>query len=524
MTAPLASGAAETAAALPRASVARTERLVPANRRASPRARLLLARLGEVLRWAWLPIGLLGIGIAVRAGEARGALLYPDGYQYLLMARGIAQHLRPEIVLGRGGELFVPNTDAALKPLFPALIAAAHLLGATWTEAARALSICAGAASVALCGAVAGRLSGSKTFGLLAALLVLADPLARYWAAFSSPDELGQALMLATVLALLSGRERLAGVLAGLTFFARPELGLLLGAAGLVSATSRAQRAQALHFVSAACATGAFLLALLRPPIVLAPLPTTLAALGALAAAGVALIAAPPVAVATGLGALALATAHSPALRQLVFHDLPLSAPCVLGLLLARRERPAALLAMALGGLAAIYAWRNGTSTRYVAELLPLAGCAAALGAAATARRLRPLVVTSGACVIALGFATAAAPAPGGDMFGVIAGRLPAHGGPLVTAAPDAYGFLLYPRTVRALEPGARGLLLDDAVARAYEPAVVFQGRVVMRIQAGNGFLDPSGRIDLQPALVIAGRAAVGGRTSAGPAAGSPHR
>ena len=44
--------------------------------------------------------GLFGVGIAVRIAQQHRGLLYPDGYQYLLMARGIAEHLRPTMVLG----------------------------------------------------------------------------------------------------------------------------------------------------------------------------------------------------------------------------------------------------------------------------------------------------------------------------------------------------------------------------------------------------------------------------------------
>ena len=72
--------------------------------------------------------GLFGIGIAVRIAQQHRGLLYPDGYQYLLMARGIGEHLRPTTVLGPGGELFVPSADAAAKPLYPALVACVHAL------------------------------------------------------------------------------------------------------------------------------------------------------------------------------------------------------------------------------------------------------------------------------------------------------------------------------------------------------------------------------------------------------------
>lgn len=457
-------------------------------------------------RAALFPALLLAVGLAVRAVEARGALLYPDGYQYLLMARGIGDDLRPIVRLGRGGELFVPNADAALKPLFPALVALVHLGGVRLTGAARLVSVTAGGASFVLCGILAARLSGSRILGSLAALLVLFDPLDRYWASFSSPDELGQALMLGAVLAALAGRARVCGVVAALAAFARPELGLLLVAAGVVLASRPRHRLAALRFLTAAFATAALVLALLRPPLVLEPGQVGLAALGAIAAAAIALLAPPRLGVVVGLAAMAVAAARDTALGQLAVHDLPISLACLTGLLVARRERAAGVVSMALGSLALIYDWKNGASTRYVVELLPLAAIGAAIGASAlAASRLRPLLLPAAAAAVGLVASTAPAPAPGPDMFGTIARELPRSGRAIVTAAPDAYGFLLYPRPVRALQPGASGLLLDDAVARAYEPQISFHGRVVARLSPGNGFLDPSGRTDLAPALLVAG-------------------
>ena len=55
--------------------------------------------------------------------------LYLDSYQYPLMAQGIAEHLQPVVTLGEGGDTFAPNADAAVKPLFPGLVALAGVLG-----------------------------------------------------------------------------------------------------------------------------------------------------------------------------------------------------------------------------------------------------------------------------------------------------------------------------------------------------------------------------------------------------------
>jgi len=80
---------------------------------------------------------LFALAVGVRLGQHHTALLYPDGYQYLLMARGISEHLQPTTVLGPGGETFSPNADAAMKPFFPFLVAAAHTLGLSWLEEAK---------------------------------------------------------------------------------------------------------------------------------------------------------------------------------------------------------------------------------------------------------------------------------------------------------------------------------------------------------------------------------------------------
>ena len=85
---------------------------------------------------SWVPKaiaagGLFGVTLGVRIDQHHSALLYPDGYQYLLMARGIGEHLRPTTVMGPGGDVFVPSADAAAKPLYPLLVWAAHSLGAS---------------------------------------------------------------------------------------------------------------------------------------------------------------------------------------------------------------------------------------------------------------------------------------------------------------------------------------------------------------------------------------------------------
>jgi hypothetical protein len=74
-----------------------------------------------------------------------------------------------------------------------------------------------------------------------------------------------------------------------------------------------------------------------------------------------------------------------------------------------------------------------------------------------------------------------------------------------VSAAPDAYGFLLPGRPQQPLAPGARGLILLDAAQRAYAPRLGAQGIVVARLQTAHGFERPDGTIDLRPAILVRG-------------------
>src|SRR5947208_762134 len=83
--------------------------------------------------------------VHLRLRALHPGLLYPDGYQYLLMARGIGEHLQPVATLGHGGDTLAPSADAAAKPLFPALVALIETLGLSPIDAARVVAALAGA-------------------------------------------------------------------------------------------------------------------------------------------------------------------------------------------------------------------------------------------------------------------------------------------------------------------------------------------------------------------------------------------
>ena len=168
--------------------------------------------------------------------------------------------------------------------------------------------------------------------------------------------------------------------------------------------------------------------------------------------------------------------------------------------------------------LGATYVYRNAGSERYLSELLPIAAVAAGFAVAPAlsparapeprARRLhglwRPLLP-----VAAIGLTlviTPPRPPLALDTFAALAGPLAqAPAGTLVSAAPDAYGFLLPDRPQQALRPGVRGLILLDGAQRAYDPALGARGVVVARLSAPDGFERPDGSLDTAPVLLIRG-------------------
>jgi hypothetical protein len=88
--------------------------------------------------------------------------------------------------------------------------------------------------------------------------------------------------------------------------------------------------------------------------------------------------------------------------------------------------------------------------------------------------------------------------------------------GALVSAAPDAYGYLLPGRAQRTLRPGARGLVLLDAAQRAYAPGLTACGTAVARIGAGHGFQRPDGGLDRGRATLVRGTVVAAGTTCPG--------
>ena len=457
--------------------------------------------------------------VALRAAGLHDGLLYPDGYQYLLMARGIAEHFEPVTTLGPGGDVFAPNADAALKPLFPALVAVASLFGASPLDAARGITALAGAAVPLLTGLLALRLGAGRAAAAGAVVVCAFSPTLVHWSGYAGPDPLAQALALGAALALLHRRPVVGGALVGLCMVARVDYAVVALAVFAAALVARSLRREAMGAATSAVVVVAATVVLTRPPIA-AP------SLDAIAGGVVlGLLSACLLIVATRVGAVwgaciaiavvaPLALLDGGAWTSVARQDWPLIILALTGLALCLREpatRATALRVLALSlPLAALYWVKNPALARYVAQLVPELALLAAVGLG-TVNRARVLVGTAAAGLVAAGVLVSSQPAVGTDGFRELAPVLEhAPAGALVTATPDAYGFLLPRRTVHDFRPGAEGLVLVDGAARGLTPGLRVDGKLLRRIEVITGFLRPDGVVDRVPVLLYRGRVAQG--------------
>jgi hypothetical protein len=462
---------------------------------------------------------------ALRLHQAEPGLLYPDGYQYLLMAKGIAAHGRPLLTLGLGGDTLLPNADAAAKPLFPALVALVHALGFGWLAAARTVNALAGAVVVVLAAQLARRLTGSWMAAVVAATACVASRELAFWGGFAGPDALGQALALASALALLARRPRVGGVLAALAVLARPEM-VLLAIAGATVGVARVELRQATSRALVSFITAlAVVLACLRPPLGELPLQAlAIAALAAVIAGAVFLLAAydrgevrVPIVVGAVV-ALALVVALgglAPGMRQWAHNDWPLLLAglggCVFAATTRRLRTATCAIVLAAALLALVYALKNPGADRYLSLLTPLVAVLASLPTAAAMRAQRRVGLLAVASLFGATLALGGLPARAPDGFPAIARQLQALNVPslpIVTAAPDAYGVLLPQRRVRIARPGVNGLIILDGAMRAYDPNLRLSGRALATLDPGAGFVRPDGAVDRRPVRVTIGTVA----------------
>jgi hypothetical protein len=460
---------------------------------------------------------------ALRLHEAEPGLLYPDGYQYLLMAKGIAAHGRPLLTLGPHGDTLLPSADAATKPLYPAVVALFHALGLTWFTAARALSALAAACTVVLTGLLGRRLAGSWLAAAVAASACLASRELSFWSGFSGPDALGQALALGSALAFLDRRPRLGGLLAALAILARPELALVALAAACVGLARKELRPPTRRAASAGALSLLALLGVLRPPLEEPPFATVVLAVLLAALAGAAFLIltreGPRITASMIVGVLAAIAFIAPlstgaeGIRQWARNDWTLLLAGLIGFSLAVRAprlRPALHVTLLAGALlVSVYGLKNPSSDRYMSLLTPLVALLASFATTTTRSPLHRRVVVLGVVgLIAITLAVPRLPPHAPDGFPTVAGQLEAlqlPRLPFVTAAPDAYGVLLPRQSFVVARPGARGLIIADGAQRAYSPSLHLEGRTLATLDPGAGFVRPDGAIDRQPVRILLG-------------------
>ena len=453
--------------------------------------------------------------VALRAAGLHDGLLYPDGYQYLLMAHGIAEHLEPTVTLGLGGDAFTPNADAAVKPFFPALVALASVLGVSPVDAARAITVLAGAAVPVLTALLALRLGAGRVAAAVAALLCAVSPTLVYWSGYTGPDPVAQALALGAALTLLHRRPVAGGALAGLCVLTRIDYAIVALAALGAGVAVRSLRGDALRAAASGVFVASVVVGLVRPPIELPPAAAIAGALGLAGLAAALLLVAGRVG---GLWAACIvvsviapvALLDGGAWASVARQDWPLLLLALAGLALCLRAqgpRSIALRIVALSlPLVVIYWVKNPGLDRYAAQLVPELALVAVVGLG-TLGRARLLAATAASALVTVGIASSSQPSIGVDSFQELAPALErAPAGPLVTAAPDAYGILLPERPIRRLRAGAEGLVLLDGAARAYAPGLEVDGKLLRSIPVITGFLRPDGAVDREPALLYRGR------------------
>jgi hypothetical protein len=454
-----------------------------------------------------------------KLSRLHGGMLYPDGYQYLVMSRGIAENGRALFDTGRGGDVLLPNADAALKPFEPLLVALLHLGGLGWWDAASIVTAGAAVGVVLLAGALTWHVTGSKLFAGSAAALCIASPSVTWWSAFLGPDAVAPCMGLAALLAALRGRPQVAGVLAGLAATSRPEYALAAGVALIGMLIERETRQAAARGFACALLTVAAVIAVTRPPLGIVDGGQLAMAGGAVILAGVAWAMVPRLAATSwaatvGMtGAIGVALAAALAGRAEGLHVLASDQPLIIGLvvvglvLAAAGERRVLVIRLTLliGLMLLIYWEKNPALDRYPTQLLPLAVVPALAGLARIRRpgaiRVAPLLVA---------FATLVLWPPSApietDTFRTVAGKLPANGPALISATPDAYSFWLPHRSHRLIVPHARGLFIVDGATRSLTPLRVC-GTVLQRVSSEPGFAPPYAELDIEPAELVAGAA-----------------
>lgn len=450
-------------------------------------------------------------------------LLVPDGYQYLLMARGIADHLTTGTTLGPGGAPWLPNADASWKPLLPAIIAIGQWLGVPALTAAQIAVALSSASLVMASAAVVWLYTRCLPAALATLVLVAASAPVRHWQSFVGPDSLAGALSMSALALTLTGRHRAAGVLVGLAGAARPEWGLASLVVMIAAAIPRARRGASLRSMWAAAVAYLAVMALVRPP--LSPEPGTLAVVVAgllvvgaglgfavWASSGPAWAQVTVLGLAGGLGAVGIATAlhqqRTLGIAELVKHDI--GVPVGVGALAVCLCHPAtrrhAILAVGSGALLlAAYLTKNPDSERYLSQLVPLLAMASGVAISLLPARGRLAGCVAG--VVLAGTAASLAPAQlqGEDPLRRIALALPRTSAVMIVGQPEGISFHRPDIALRAYGLGVRGLIVSDPLSRDYNSDLTPVGRVVQRVATPFAVRGRDGSIDDRGLLLVRG-------------------
>lgn len=474
-------------------------------------------------RWlAACVTGVVAIALAVwRYRERQPGLLVPDGYQYLLMARGIGEHLRPITQLGPEGAQWLPNTDASWKPLFPALVATGDALGLTPLGAAQLIVAVCGALLVVASGAIVWLYGRSLWATSMTVVLVALSPSVRHWQAFVGPDALAPALALSGAALALAGQPVACGLLVGLAAGARPEWGIVAVVVIVAAGLGRAHLRAAQRALAAATASYAALLLALRPPLEITASRLTL---GLVAASILALVLGALLAqragprtrralgVAAGIalaGAVAFASADDRlhGLVSLLRDDpwLALAALAVAAGILRPASRQISLLgALAIALLAVAYLVKNPGSERYLSQLVAPAAIICGI-VVSDLPRLRPALAAGSIALAVIASLLAPAHLRGQDPLLPIAEALPHTASVLIVGQPEGLSFYRPDLSLVPYATEARGLIVSDPISRDYSPTVV-DGSLVKTIPLDFAVRRRDGSVDSSGISITRGR------------------
>lgn len=464
-------------------------------------------------------------GAIVRALTLQPGLLIPDGYQYLLMARGIGEHLRPITTLGPAGSEWAPNADAAWKPLYPALIAVGDLVGLTPRASAELWVVLAGGGLCLCAGGVVWRCTRHTIAAAAGAgAIALSEPLV-HWHGFLGPDALAPSLAAGAAERALARRPLAAGALGALAALARPEWGIVVGVLGVGALARTDTRREGARALLAAAGVYGAVMALLRPP--LAPSSARDVALGilAVAIAGVVFgLAVDPArgrvrTLATGAGLLALVAGAGIAIGQsrlsglgdLARAEPVLVAAGIAGAVFLARRPDTRWFATSAGAMLAIlgaaYLTKNPDSERYLSMCIPVCAVIAAVAIGHLgAVRARALAAAGLLGALAL-TSTLLAPERlrGADPGPQIAAALPRTSTPLIVATPEAISVARPDLSLHPYAAGARGTIISDPISRDFADEFRLDGTITRRIPLVMAVRRRDGALDAQGVVVIEG-------------------